>query len=455
MNTRRYDRTGILAVDPQAFTMLFADSPSRDTVDMGGVPVLTVRGPLEHHAGFWCDSYDAILSRASEALSSGAPGLVLRIDSPGGLVSGCMETARAIRALADGSGKRLVAYVDGSACSAAYALACVAHSIVAPPSSTLGSIGVLRARIDASAAIAAGGIAMHLIKSGARKGDGDPALPMGADELAAIQDSVDTLASMFFGHVAQHRGVALDVVQGLQAGVLHGERAVALGLADLVGSLDDALAMARGTYQPAAAPQGDTAMATMDEAVEALRAAAEGDDEKEAARAKRMLAAMEEDECDGASGDDNAPADPPADPPPPPAKKDDEEDAKAIAARALALSEQTARAQILGTRPDLTKEAIANLARVPTDALADALKAIPRTSVKPPKVATPTLGQGQGGTQVSLGARTFAPNEELDRAMGITTSTEPPIKRGATYTEFGTLSRAQADEILNKNGGAR
>ena len=29
MNTRRYDRTGILAVDPQAFTMLFADSPSR------------------------------------------------------------------------------------------------------------------------------------------------------------------------------------------------------------------------------------------------------------------------------------------------------------------------------------------------------------------------------------------------------------------------------------------
>ena len=135
---------------------------------------------------------------------------------------------------------------------------------------------------------------MHLIKSGARKGDGDPALPMGADELAAIQDSVDTLASMFFGHVAQHRGVALDVVQGLQAGVLHGERAVALGLADLVGSLDDALAMARGTYQPAAAPQGDTAMATMDEAVEALRAAAEGDDEKEAARAKRMLAAMEE-----------------------------------------------------------------------------------------------------------------------------------------------------------------
>ena len=177
LNGRRYERTGVLAVDPMAFNMLFAEAPSRDTVDMGGVPVVTIRGPLEHHAGMWCDSYDAILARASEALSSPSRGVVLRIDSPGGFVSGCMETARAIRALADGSGKILVAYVDGAACSAAYALACVAHHVVAPQSATLGSIGVLMARTDASEALAAAGV--RLLYGGSVK-------PSNATEIFAI-----------------------------------------------------------------------------------------------------------------------------------------------------------------------------------------------------------------------------------------------------------------------------
>lgn len=450
---RRYERTGVLAVDPMAFTMLFAEAPSRDTVDMGGVPVVTIRGPLEHHAGMWCDSYDAILARASEALSGPSRGVVLRIDSPGGFVSGCMETARAIRALADGSGKTLVAYVDGQACSAAYAIACVAHSIVAPPSATLGSIGVLMARTDASEALASAGVRLHLIKSGARKGDGTAEVPVSADELAAIQDTVDTQAGLFFDHVAACRSLSVDAVSGLQAGVLIGARAVSAGLADVVGTLDDALAMARGEMTTATAPQeSENTMPNMEDAIEALRAAAEGDNAEESARAKRMLAAMDPEEEPEAEDDAPPPKDDDEE------KPKDESDAKAIAMRAEASALRAERATILATRPDLSAETKSKLAGVPVVALAAALSAIPRAPVSPtpPKAEAPVLGEGQGGQGVtSFGTRTIEPNAELDRAMGISRSTDAPIVRTATYTQFGTLTREQANETIKKIGGAR
>lgn len=450
---RRYERTGVLAVDPMAFTMLFAEAPSRDTVDMGGVPVVTIRGPLEHHAGMWCDSYDAILARASEALSGPSRGVVLRIDSPGGFVSGCMETARAIRALADGSGKTLVAYVDGQACSAAYAIACVAHSIVAPPSATLGSIGVLMARTDASGALASAGVRLHMIKSGARKGDGTAEVPVSADELAAIQDTVDTQAGLFFDHVAACRSLSVDAVSGLQAGVLIGARAVSAGLADVVGTLDDALAMARGEMTTATAPQeSENTMPNMEDAIEALRAAAEGDNAEESARAKRMLAAMDPEEEPEAEDDAPPPKDDDEE------KPKDESDAKAIAMRAEASALRAERATILATRPDLSAETKSKLAGVPVVALAAALSAIPRTPVSPtpPKAEAPVLGECQGGQGVtSFGTRTIEPNAELDRAMGISRSTDAPIVRTATYTQFGTLTREQANETIKKIGGAR
>ena len=453
LNGRRYERTGVLAVDPQAFTMLFAESPSRDTVDMDGVPVVTIHGPLEHHAGMWCDNYDAILARASEALSGPSMGVVLRIDSPGGFVSGCMETARAIRALADGSGKRLVAYVDGQACSAAYALACVAHSVVTPQSGTIGSIGVLMARTDASEALASAGVRLHLIKSGARKGDGTSEVPVSADELAAIQDTVDTQAALFFAHVAAHRPVDVDSVAALQAGIRIGAGAVSAGLADYVGDMNLALALARGQApEVAEEPQKDTAMTTMSEAVEALRAAAEGDDEEESARAKRMLKAMDEEEEAKAEEPDPEP-EPEPEPEP---KKDDESEAKAVATQALATAQSALRATILATRPDLSAEAKSKLASVPVAALADVLSAIPRAAAAsaPPKAAAPVLGDGQGGVVNPMKPST--PIEELDRRMGFSAQNAPITSDGNIKT-YGVLSREQAREIHAKHtaGGAR
>ena len=453
--TARYERTGVLAIEPMALAQAFAVAGT-PTTDFDGVPVVTITGPLEHHAGSQWDHYDAILGRVSAALDAPALGVVLRMDSPGGLVSGVMETARAIRALADARGKRLVAFVDGQASSAAYALACGAHAIVIPDTGNVGSIGVIASRLDISAVNEAAGVRVAVVTSGIRKTDGCPEVALTPDALAALQDTVDTLASVLFDHVAAHRPTTAEAVRALQGGSFIGARAVNLGLADAVGSLSDALAMARGEVTATAAePQQETTMTTMAEAVEALRAAAESDDTEESAKAKRMLAAMEPEDDKDESAEDDAPEK--KDEPEP--KKDDEDtSAKAIALRAEASAQRAERATILATRPDLSAETKGKLAGVPVAALAAALSAIPRAPVSPtpPKAEAPVLGQGQGGQGVtSFGTRTIEPNAELDRAMGISKSTDAPITRTATYTQFGTLTREQANETLKKIGGAR
>jgi ClpP class serine protease len=129
-----------LAVDPQAFGFMFCE-PAEDEAELldGGIAVVRVCGPLEHHAGWWGESYEAIEERLSAVLESGdVSAVVLRIDSPGGEVAGMAEMVRRMRSLKSAMGKTVVAYVDETAASAGYALATIADAIYAPPSGTVG-----------------------------------------------------------------------------------------------------------------------------------------------------------------------------------------------------------------------------------------------------------------------------------------------------------------------------
>ncbi len=232
-----------------------ADSSS-DTADppfvrAGDVAVVAIDGPLAQRAWscmgmFGGDGYDAIEARVRAALADVQVGaVVLRVDSPGGEVAGCFEAVRAIRAAAADARKPLVAYADELACSAAYALACACDAIVLPDTGAVGSVGVIAALTDESAALAAEGLAVHLITSGAAKADGHPAVPLSADARARIQAEVDYLADVFALEVGAARGMAAADVRALEARVLYGPQAVAAGLADQVGNLQDAITRAR------------------------------------------------------------------------------------------------------------------------------------------------------------------------------------------------------------------
>lgn len=207
----------------------------------GRYAVVNISGPLMQRATWW-DGYDAIVERFTEALAK-SDGVLLKIDSPGGMVAGCFEAVRSMLAAKKAAGKPVVAYVDEQCCSAAYALATVADAIVLPPSGSIGSVGVIATAAEMSQALKASGIRVAVVTSGARKADGHPAVPMTEAQIARLQADVNALADQFFGIVGAARGMSVDAVRALEAGVFLGANGVAVGLADATGNAADALAL--------------------------------------------------------------------------------------------------------------------------------------------------------------------------------------------------------------------
>lgn len=216
----------------------------------GSVAVLPVYGLILHRgssAGDMCGpaatSTVKLLQQFKQAVNDpGVQAIVLDIDSPGGTVEGVDELATEIRAA---KGKKQTIAVSNKQCaSAAYYIASACDEIVASPSSTTGSVGVYCAHEDASKYLENLGVKVSLIKFGANKAEGNPYEPLTDSARANMQDMVDIFGNMFEKAVAKGRKVSQATVhdtfgQGLSFGAA---KAVKIGMADSVGTLDDVLA---------------------------------------------------------------------------------------------------------------------------------------------------------------------------------------------------------------------
>lgn len=245
VTAHRFQKEGLLALRPQAFFMAFEEPARREVQTLGDTAIVEILGPLAQRKSWW-DSYEEIVERVDVACASNAGRIVMRIDSPGGELYGCFDAARAIRSKCAAAGKKLIAFVDGDACSAAYALACAASRIVVSETSFVGSIGVMESRVDVTGADARIGDRYAIVTSGARKADRHPHVAINDAELASTQTRVESLAAVFYDLVAEMRpGLSRKSIRALDAGVLHGAAAVRAGLADQVASFD-ALLESRG-----------------------------------------------------------------------------------------------------------------------------------------------------------------------------------------------------------------
>lgn len=350
-----------VAIDPRAIGASYHEPPKLPTHSMrDGVAVVDVVGPIAARGGWWCDSYESIRERMTAAIAARPKAVVMRLDSPGGDVAGLFETARDLRAMAAAARVPLVAYVDGMACSAGYALACAAGRIYAPATALLGSIGVIASRWDESEALTQHGVKISLITSGERKADGHPSQPMSETERGATQSLVNDYAGLFFAWVAESRpALSVDSVRGLQAGVLLGQAAVNAGLADEIATFDDVIAAASGaarTTTPSAAARGRTATRIaamdMDKIRKLLGLPDDASDEDVQKLLEEKLAPEPEPEPDAKSEEELKKLED--------EKKKAEDDAKAMAAKAASmeaaagsLSEQVAalRAEVESLRP--------------------------------------------------------------------------------------------------------
>ena len=212
-----------------------------------GVTVVHVRGVLDHHEGY-SDSYDALARRWSEACEGDGQTVVLRVDSPGGVVSGLNECARELRQLAKDARKRTIAFVDEMATSAAYALSCSCQEIICPRSAILGSVGVISTMVSYAASNEAHGVQVVTITSGECKADGHPDTPIGAAAVKRERARVETFADQFFRLAGKARELDPDVLRSYQAGLFVGGDAVRAGLADAVMSWRELIASLSATF---------------------------------------------------------------------------------------------------------------------------------------------------------------------------------------------------------------
>lgn len=466
---RRYDRQGMLAIEPKAFFWMFDPPPDRQVQVVGDAAIVEIRGPLDHHAGWWCDSYDAIRERVRDACGAAAGTVVLKIDSPGGDVSGCFETARELRKICAAAGKTLLAYADGQACSGGYALACAAEKIVVPETGFVGSVGVINTRVDVTAYDAKEGFRFALTTSGARKGDGHPHKPITDGESAATQTIVDSLAEVFFDLVSEMRSMQPAQIAALEAGVFHGAAAVDAGLADRVMSFDELLEAINAGAFSARETETMTKKAETRSALEALVKAG-GDD---AAWAKRALKAMdgEEAKAEGDDQDDEKKSESEEEEPEAEAEGDEDEEPEAegdgddneeaaaadegakgkvsaktaaelamLAPRVERLERENRAAAVnrfLATRPDLPKALVKTLKGKPLDDVKAIVAAIPK-----PKLPNPAAAAAVRGTPGAThgGAREARlPTDQktaMDLRMGLVATKKATVHEGAV-TRFG------------------
>lgn len=238
------------------------------------IAVISVVGTLVNRGG-WIGAECGVISYEglekqikTVAADSQIEAVVFDFDSPGGDATGCFELAAQIRDLT--AKKQTIAFVNGMACSAAYALASATGEIVTTPSAAIGSIGVLCLHVDYSRQLDAEGITPTYIYAGSHKVDGNPAEPLTDSVRAGLQANVDIFYEAFLTTVAKGRGkrFAAAAARKTQAQVFLGEEAVKLGLADRVGTFDNIIAsLMRSTRRSIIKnSQGDIAMDSDDHA---------------------------------------------------------------------------------------------------------------------------------------------------------------------------------------------
>jgi signal peptide peptidase SppA len=179
--------------------------------------------------------------------------IVLDIDSPGGDVAGIDELASEI--FAARKQKKITAVSNCLCASAAYYLGSQASEVVVSPSSQTGSIGVYCMHEDDSQMLQAAGIKLELIKYGANKAEGNNLGPLTDSARAHMQDMVDIYGVQFEQAVARGRRITQrDVHNNFGQGrVFDAKTAVRIGMADRVGTLNDAISSAAssaGARQP-------------------------------------------------------------------------------------------------------------------------------------------------------------------------------------------------------------
>jgi len=195
-------------------------------------PMLSDASPIDLAMG--STSYEEIREDIEAAnMDEDVKAILLRVNTPGGTVSGIEETYEAIKS----SNKPVFAYNEGYATSAGYYLIAPAESIAASPSSMTGNIGTVLDMWDFSGVYENMGAKRTLMTNEGADLKGTMRTEPTDSQREFLQNQLNDMGDQFHARVIESRPDVDEEVY--RAGWYQPDAAAALGLIDFKGTLKD------------------------------------------------------------------------------------------------------------------------------------------------------------------------------------------------------------------------
>ncbi|AKL08898.1 capsid assembly protein [Klebsiella oxytoca] len=223
--------------------------PARSYQVMNGIAVLPVAGTLvnktrslQPYSGM--TGYNGVIARLQQAISDpDVDGVLLDMDTPGGMVAGAFDCADIIARARDI--KPVWALANDMNCSAGQLIASAASRRLVTQTARTGSIGVMMAHSNYGQVLKSQGVEVTLIYSGDHKVDGNPYEKLPKDVREAFQSRIDATRQMFAEKVAGYTGMSVRAVLDTEAAVFSGQESIDHGLADELVNSTDAIGVMR------------------------------------------------------------------------------------------------------------------------------------------------------------------------------------------------------------------
>tara|TARA_B100000003_G_scaffold47187_1_gene41019 strand:+ start:274 stop:1149 length:876 start_codon:yes stop_codon:yes gene_type:complete len=200
------------------------------------VGIVKINGPIL--------TSDAVVSQLEKLKNrKDISSIVIRIDSPGGLVAPTQEIYEKVKSLR--GVKPIISSMGSVAASGGYYIALGADTLIANPGTIVGSIGVIMNYPIATELLGKVGIKFETVKSGGLKDVGSYSREVTEADRRHLNDMVTNIHNQFIDAVNDNRSIEKSELIKLADGrVFTGLQSKDLGLVDLLGTFEDAVSLA-------------------------------------------------------------------------------------------------------------------------------------------------------------------------------------------------------------------
>jgi protease-4 len=208
-------------------------SENSPVINKEGVGLVEVKGMI-------LDSKETIRQLRYFLKKDSVKAVVLRVDSPGGIVAPSQEIYAEVKKFA--ARKKIIVSMGSLAASGGYYISAPATMIYANPGTITASIGVILKLSNIESLMDKIGIKSYTLKTGKYKDSGSPVRQFSAEDRAMLQSVIDNTHQQFVRAVAEGRRLPIEDVRTIADGrILSGEQAKGHKLVDRLGTLQDAI----------------------------------------------------------------------------------------------------------------------------------------------------------------------------------------------------------------------